>query len=355
MLIPAFECGTSSRMQTGSAGAQPSPAPQTCGATITGVLHDSLTGTAVADGIVAAETGQREFPSSPVVNFSQAAQTRSDATGAFKLCVPQSAVSAAGSAFPILVTAVAAAVDGSIYPASIAAVTKTTDLGFVVLGGCDVACGIFDGQQQSTQGAVIEGTITSAPGAVAGTVAAEFAIAAMNGSRDLWAVAIPGLGAGESGAFQTAAAPGSAGPCASYKFTLPVLQSRVRTASGESQIRGAAGYLIQAVLGTQSHCRASFNTATEQAGGGPLLTAPGAALTAMPVAFTTAPRIRSAEKAGLEPPPSRRKHPALFRTQQYDDQNDSGQQQQSHALASPCKRRGPLAAHRIPALSLYRK
>ena len=134
---------------------------------------------------------------------------------------------------------------------------------------------------------MVTGVITTTPAAEAGTVAAQAAVAAPDGSRDIWAVAIPGLGAGESGAFQTAAALGCAGPCATYRFTLPTRQPFVQSSGGTHELAAPALYVVYATTKTSGACRTPFASTIFQSDmRSPLTGAPGATLTAALLTFT---------------------------------------------------------------------
>jgi hypothetical protein len=254
------------------------------GSVISGTMQDSLTHQPVAQGWAALETGTPlvEPGETPVTiyTFSQTQTVASDAQGAFSLC--SSALAA-----PAVVVLVALDASGNAYPAFVSSVTGATDLGTVAMGGCTLTCGL-EGQQQTSAPATISGTVTSTPAAEAGTVAAQYSLHALDGSSNLWSVAVLPLDPAQSGAFATAAGacPQSAPDCASYQFTLPS-QSPVELVNGGLQQAAVSPfYVIYASLTTPSACTERFALTDFQQDGTYFLSGTrGAQLTAATIGF----------------------------------------------------------------------
>jgi hypothetical protein len=294
------------------------------GSVISGTMQDSLTHQPVAQGWAALETGTPlvEPGETPVTiyTFSQTQTVASDAQGAFSLC--SSALAA-----PAVVVLVALDASGNAYPAFVSSVTGATDLGTVAMGGCTLTCGL-EGQQQTSAPATISGTVTSTPAAEAGTVAAQYSLHALDGSSNLWSVAVLPLDPAQSGAFATAAeagtvaaqyslhaldgssnlwsvavlpldpaqsgafataagaCPQSAPDCASYQFTLPS-QSPVELVNGGLQQAAVSPfYVIYASLTTPSACTERFALTDFQQDGTYFLSGTrGAQLTAATIGF----------------------------------------------------------------------
>ncbi len=261
-------CGTTTPAAKPSAG----PAAQACTAAITGTLYDSsLTHAPVQGGLALLETGSPQVVAgvvTRVVIFTEVSRATSDATGAFRLCVP--------GPLPPQAVVVMAGVDkaGLAYPPLVAGATGPADRGNIALGGCAIACDpSFSDMVQSAPPAIVEGAVTSTPGARQGTVTAQVGIAPLDGTQTAWSIVVPGLGAGETNQFQTAqqTGPGAcAGLCAPYRFTLPTLNPIVQIPSpftfeggapspgsgqGETQAGGPPLYFIYA---TAPGCKFPF-------------------------------------------------------------------------------------------------
>lgn len=274
----------------GGGGSKPPinpPSPDTCsGQLITGVLHDSLTGKPVAQGLAALEAGTQLSPTVALYNFIPTKQASTDATGTFKLCVPSVASPSA-----LVITALDAS--GSTYPPFISPISGAKDLGTVPMGGCAGTCGLV-GEQQTTAPATIGGNITSAPGAVTGTIYGFIPTFALDGSktasgdRIIWLLAAPDMSAGHTSAFSTAVngCTGVSGPCTTYSIDLPS-QSPMQLVNG-GYLRPAAAptYMIFATLNQGSVCTLNYGASFFTLTGGALQATPGAKLAAADVAFS---------------------------------------------------------------------
>ncbi len=175
-----------------------------------------------------------------------------------------------------MLTAVDAA--GKAYPPAVLLVAGKADLGKVEMGGCTVACGAFDGQEQTAQPIVVSGALLSTPVAAAGTVTAQYALSPPGQSTSVWNLAIPSLNPAETNAFQTAAGncPEAAAFCATYRFTLPAQRPFLLASGGAAQQTAAPAYTIFASPASCVFGVAAF----QQDGHTPLSGPPGAALTA---------------------------------------------------------------------------
>ena len=197
---------------------------------------------------------------------------------------------------PTIVVFVAEDGEGKQYPPFVMGATVAANFGPVTMGGCDVSCDLTQATQNAAP-TILEGAVTTFPATKAGLVTAQIGIAPLDGSQAVWAVSIPGLGAGEANAFQTAAGP-CAGPCAPYRFTLPALapivqvgQQFVFSGSGpangpgtRTQQRGAVLYTVYA---TTPGCKYPFAGAAVASDGHSFLAAtPGITLQAADAAFT---------------------------------------------------------------------
>ena len=282
-----------------SAAAPAPPAGQACLSAVTGKINDSLTGVPVAHGLALLETGMAEPELLPgldmrTVQFSEVSRAASDADGIFRICVPGPVTA------PALVVFVAMDRAGKEYAPLVqdamdAAGRLSLDLGQVSIGECYFSCAISSGVQSELP-MVIEGVVTSMPAVKPGIVAAKAAIPPLDHTPAVWSVAIPGMGTGETGTFQTGPQTGAGactGLCAPYRFTLPTRAPIVKglfdttfigpsgpvtvPGSGNSQQRGFVGYVMYAtasgckypfavnpfVKGTRSYLQASSNATLE--------------------------------------------------------------------------------------------
>lgn len=250
------------------------------GVVISGTMQDSLTGQPVSQGWAVLESGI-QLLATPVFNFSQSQKVTSDVHGAFSLCsppVPQ----------PSAIVLVALDPSGKTYPAFVAPVSGATDLGTIPMGGCRLLCG-FEGQQQTSSPVIITGTITSAPIAKTGSVMAQYAMNALDGSKNLWNFSIPALDPAQSNTFGTtpSVCAGSAPFCAAYTLTLPSQKPVQRVTGGYLQQAGAPTYSIYAVADGPLSCTPSSGHAFFQQDGKSFLTGvPGDQLSAADIAFT---------------------------------------------------------------------
>lgn len=193
----------------------PPSSPNACtGVVISGTMQDSLTNQPVSQGWAVLESGT-QLLTTPIFNFSPSQKVISDVHGAFSLCAPPITQ-------PSAIVLVALDSAGKTYPPFVAPVSGATDLGTIAMGGYRIICG-FLGQQQTSSPATIKGTITSAPIAKPCSVMAQYAINALDGSKNFWNLAVPSLDPAQSNTFGTT--PGvcaaNAPFCAAYTFTLP--------------------------------------------------------------------------------------------------------------------------------------
>ncbi len=230
LLAMAVGCGTSGVPIAGTSGAEPAqPVPQACTIPITGVMRDTLTGKPIAGGLAVLETGTPQVVAgfvTRVVNFTEITWTMSDAGGAFRLCTPGPVST------PAVVVLLALDARGNEYPPFVVGAADTLDLQAIGLGECFFVCDPTLGMMPNLAPAVLEGAVTTAPGARAGLVMAQTGIPPLDGSQTVWSITIPGLGVGETNAFQTApqTGPGACtGLCAPYRFTVPAREPIVQT------------------------------------------------------------------------------------------------------------------------------
>lgn len=268
------------------------PPPETCsGQKITGTLVDSLTKQPVTQAWAVLETGSPLVASGPLYDFYPAQAVSPDGKGAFSIC-------AQSVPAPSAVVIVALDAGGNAYPPFVSAVRGAKDFGSIPMGGCTGMCG-FEGSQQTSAPATITGTITSAPVAKAGTVVAQYAMSALDGSRttnglvNLWALAMPAFSSTQTVAFTTAPGqcPDNAPFCTAYTFTLPsqkpIQPAVVSGIPGYIQEAGAPLYLIFAAPDGTLSCTPPWGETALQADLASLLTAaPGARLTASTMAFS---------------------------------------------------------------------
>jgi hypothetical protein len=261
-----------------------SSAPHTSNActspVVTGVLHDSLTGLPVAQGWILLESGI-PLPGTRLYNFSTTQQTMTDAEGTFSICA---------SVIPTPSMIVTAALDSSnkAYPLFVAPVSGPVDLGVIPMGGCTLTCA-FEGQQQTSSPAEIEGVVTTAPIARRGLVAPQYSMNAPDVAATLWNLTVPSFDSSRSFTFATAASSCTDGVpfCAAYSFSVPSQKPVLAIKGSYTQETGAPVYSISAsVTGTPS-CTPPFAlTSYQQDGTSPLTGAPGATLTAATLSFS---------------------------------------------------------------------
>lgn len=268
------------------------PPPDTCsGLKITGTLVDSLSKQPVTRAWAVLETGTPLIASGPLYEFYPAQTASTDANGAFSVCahsVPS----------PSAMVIVALDASGKAYPPFVSAIAGTKDFGSIPMGGCTGMCG-FEGSEQATTPAIIAGDITSAPVAKTGTVVAQYAMAALDGSKstgglvNLWSLAMPAFDSTQNVSFATAAGPCANGVhfCTSYKFTLPSekpLQPFVLNGvSGYIQEAGAPEYMIFATPDGAFSCTPSFGFSAYQTDlATPLTATPGTHMKASGIDFS---------------------------------------------------------------------
>jgi hypothetical protein len=214
----------------------------------------------------------------PVFGFSVVKSTNADANGKFQFCVPS-------APHPSAVIVAALDAGGNAYPALVAPVTSSIDFGRLLMGICRGTC--FNGQQQTSSPAVIEGAITTAPVAKSGSVFAQSGLVAPDDFTKVWVISLPLLEQAETNSFQTNAGTcaGGAPFCAHYSFTVPSQNPIVHTASGYTQLAGEPNYMIYATPDGGS-CIPPFGFTAFQEDGTSFLTgSPGVHLTAAAIAF----------------------------------------------------------------------
>jgi len=250
------------------------------GIKLSGTMVDSLTNQPVSLGLAVLET-ENQSSIVNVYSFSLTQSAASDVHGAFSLCSPALAA-------PSVIVLEALDSSGNAYPAFVASVSGAADLGVIPMGVCRGICGLQGLQQTSTPSEIV-GTITSAPKAEAGSVTAQYAMNALDGSKNIWNLAISSLGVAQGTSFQTISGicANNAPFCATYSFTLPS-QKPIQVANGGYlQASGAPTYSIAAQLGNTQACAQPSGFAAYQQGGTlPLTGAPGAQLSAANIAFT---------------------------------------------------------------------
>ncbi len=267
--------------KTASTGAPTQPVKPACAGTLlTGTMQDSLTGLPVAQGWAVLETVSQS-PALLIYNFLPVQTASSDAKGGFSLCSPGPV------AQPAALVLLALDATGKAYPASVSNVTGSASLGTFNMGGCFLIC-LVPEQQQTSEPAVITGTITSEPVAATGSVAAFYTLTGLDGSKNLWNLAMPSLVPTQTESFTTAAGtcPGNAPFCASYTMTVPTQKPLQPTATGSTQQAGPPGYTMFAVPAAVAGCRPPFQlTLFEQDGKTPLTATPEAYLVAGTLGF----------------------------------------------------------------------
>ena len=271
---------------SGTPVSKATPPTSACTGTLfAGTLQDSLTFQPVPQAQIVLEAGTPGLTSF-IYTFSPTAQTTSAADGTFQLCA---------TALPTASVLVITALDptGKAYPPYATNRFATANLGAIPMGSCTVQC--IDAQQQSNAPVTIAGILTTDPLAESGTLLPQQAIAALDGSRNIWTLLIPPLNPTQPLTFQTGtsaeeACAGQSSPCAGYSFVLPTQQPVIATASGTSQLAGGTAYSIEARIAAKqssvSACTPPFLlTFTQADGTTPLLATPGAQLTAAPIHF----------------------------------------------------------------------
>lgn len=252
-----------------------------CGGTLlNGTVADSLTGSSIAGARVVLETAS-ELSSSPIYNFTPTVVDTADSRGQFSLCSKTSTL-------PAVLVVEAVDQSGKAYPPTIIPVVPDINIGIVSLGACHVACG-FPGQAQSSTSVGIAGFVTTSPAGELGTLSAQTAIAALDGSKNIWNVALEGLLTDQPDSFLSTAAacPTTNELCASYTYTLPS-QAPVELIAGVyKQQEAPPTYSILAVPKTPGSCTQPFlSTSFQSDGSSPLTAAPGKQFMAAALSFT---------------------------------------------------------------------
>jgi hypothetical protein len=221
-----------------------------------------------------------QLGSMPIYNFSEAEKASSNIDGSFTIC-------AASVASPSAIALLALDSSGKAYPMFTAPITGATALGSVLMGGCSVTCGL-ERQQQTSLPALIGGQIATAPIAESGSVTAQYTIAALDGSKNLWNISVPSLDPAQGNSFTTMT--GGCSPsgifCGAYSFTLPSEKPTQLVNGVYQQAADPPNYAVYATLNKPSSCTPPFGLTTFQQGGTLFLTGmPGASLTAQQIAF----------------------------------------------------------------------
>jgi hypothetical protein len=234
----------------------------------------------VTQGLAALESGT-QLLSTPIFNFLPAAQAPTDANGSFKICT-------ATVSQPSVLVVVAQDNAGNAYPPFVATVSGPTAFGVIPMGGCVVMCGL-EGQQQSSLPAVITGTILTSPIPKQGSVEPQYSLQALDGSTNVWSLAMPVSKGADAFAFQTSASGCASADkfCTSYTFQLPSQKPVVLGKGGTIQEAGAPVYSIFATPDPSQSCLPSQAVTVRQHDGVSLLTGgPGAVMTAEDISFT---------------------------------------------------------------------
>ena len=264
------------------------PATGCSGALISGTLRDSLTFLPVSQGMAILESGT-ELLTTPIYDFLVTQKVTTDAQGGFSLCT-QSIV------YPSIIMLEAMDSSGKAYPPYVASVTGASDLGSVSMGGCNLICGLFDGQQQTAMPATITGTITSAPIAVTGAVIPRYALRALDGSKsqdgliNSWSLAMPVFSASQTSRFGTVAGvcDGTSPYCASYALTVPAQSPVYPISGGTMQAAVSPTFSIYAEVDSSIACAQQIAFSGWQSDGkSPLTATPGAQLTAQGINLTS--------------------------------------------------------------------
>ncbi len=247
----------------------------TCGsAPVIGSVQDSLTNQAIQGARVFLEAASQNI-SGRVLSFAVEQHATTLPDGSFQLC---SLKTQGAQAIVIAAQDIA----GRAYPPLVIPVLSAVNLGAVAMGGCRVTCG-FEGQQQSSAPATITGSITTAPGADAGVVAPRYALAAPDGSGDLWNLEIPALNSEQLVTFQTTddGCAAQRSICSPYTFVLPSQKPVVIEKGEYLQQTGPPTYAVLATVTDGRTCvPASGSTNFQQGGLSPLTGIPGGSLSA---------------------------------------------------------------------------
>jgi hypothetical protein len=267
-------CGGSSSTATSSSNDSCS------GVVISGTLQDSLTSAPISRASAVLESGT-QLLITRVYNFFPTQTVTPDAQGAFRLC-------------PVAITNPSALVitamdsSGNAYPPFVAPVSGSADLGTILMGSCRGICG-FEGQQQTSVPANISGVITSTPIGKKGQVLPQYVMNGLDGSNNLWGLAMPTFNTSQAYTFSTTAGScGGAAPfCAAYSFTVPSQRPIQRVNDGYLQESAVPYYAIYAVVDGTPSCTPPFALEIYQQDGASLLTgAPGVQLSASIINFT---------------------------------------------------------------------
>jgi hypothetical protein len=226
--------------------------------------------------VVAFETGKSPG-GFPIYGFSIVTITTSDANGRFHLC-------AATAPYPSVVVVTALGTGGNAYPALVAPVSGSINFGDLSMGACRGTC--FNGQQQTSAPATIDGAIGTTPIAKSGSLVPQYAMNAPNNSSELWELDVPLADKSQGNLFQTGAGNCAGGVpfCASYTLTLPSQNPVVRMAQEYLQLSGDPNYAIYTTLAGGS-CIPPFGFTPVQKDGRFLTGAPGVSLTAADIMF----------------------------------------------------------------------
>lgn len=245
---------------------------------ITGTMQDSLTNKPVAQGVASLELGSQITPGS-VYTFSQSAVAVTDSQGAFTLC-------ASTKGTPSVLVLLGSDSSNNNYPPLVLQFTGPITLGHIPMGICRGLCGL-PGEQQTAPPATINGTITSSPSAVSGSVMAQFAIPSLDGSQSVWSIAVPALKYNSSNRFATGSGTCLSGSlCTTYKLSVPS-QEPIHVVNNQYvQGNEAPIYTVSAVLDSSVSCSLQYASAALQQDGKSLLVAvPNANIPAAPITF----------------------------------------------------------------------
>lgn len=253
------------------------------GLALTGRMMDSLTGMPVSQGWAVLESGT-PVAMTPIYNFEQIQRVKSDSTGAFQMC-------SSSVANPAIVVLVALDSSGKAYPPFIAPLSnaagagKTVDLGTIRMGGCTVVCGL-EGQEQTSETATLKGRVISTPAPRTGSVVPEYAMYALDGTKNLWNILMPVLDDAQTFTFKATAlgCPNQTSPCATYTFTLSSQKPVWSISGGYQQQAGAPVYSIDA--SADPACSPASVLEFDQQDGTPLIASPGSDLQVSDIDFT---------------------------------------------------------------------
>lgn len=248
------------------------PAPGCGGGMLTGTLRDSITNQPVSRGVAILEQGS-QLGTTSNWNFSPTQQAATDSQGAFSFC-------AQSFSYPTVLVLEAMNTSGEAYPSYVTQVTGASDIGNIVMGGCNLNCGL-PGVQQTALPATITGTVTSSPLAASGTIIPRFAMLALDdskaadGARNTWSIAMTMFPNAQSTSFSTVAGNcnGAAPFCASYAFTVPVQSPFFPVAGGMARLAAAPVYLVFADA-VPATCAPSFNFAVINVSAGAQIATP---------------------------------------------------------------------------------